>query len=239
MVRNRFFLNPFLSEEGDAAPGDSEFGHFRSDIHELPLPNKALDAVVLHHVLEAAGDPRTAIREVSRTLAPGGRLLIVAFNPWSLWGMRGAYARFFDDSFSGLRFVSSRRLLDWLAVLGFELQHEIKYLAYDLPFAGRGARPNADADTSGASGESTGSREKGVKDKGVWWKLKSLAARHRLPFGGVYVISAVKQAAAIRPDWSAEGVRGRKLAPAAYPKLSARIAHFPARTRPERIEDPG
>jgi len=38
-------------------------------------------------------------------------------------------------------------------------------------------------------------------------------------------------------------VRGRKLAPAAYPKLSARIAYLPIKNlpvrRPERIEDPG
>jgi hypothetical protein len=40
-------------------------------------------------------------------------------------------------------------------------------------------------------------------------------------------MSAVKQAASMRPNWEASSAQGRKLAPAAYPKLSARIAWFP------------
>lgn len=219
MVRNRFFLEPAGASaspsagEDETCP-DSELSHFRADLHELPVPNNTLDAVVLHHALETAQDPRTAIREVSRALAPGGRLLIVSFNPWSLWGVRGAYAHVFRDSFSGLRFIGPRRLLDWLTVLGFELQQEVKYLAYGLPFPTR------------------------HQDAGIWQKIRAVAAA--LPVGGVYVISAVKQAAAVRPDWSPSAVRGRKLAPAAYPKLSARIAYLPIRNPPrDRIEDPG
>jgi SAM-dependent methyltransferase len=221
MVRNRFHLET-CSEAGQAASGgEAESGCFRADLHELPLRNKSLDAAVLHHVLETSADPRSAMREVARALAPGGRLLIVAFNPWSLWGLRGAYARFFKDSFSGLRFVSPGRLHDWLAVLGFELQQEVKYLAYELPFQTRN------------------------KDAGIWRKLRNLCADRRVPLGGVYVISAVKQANAMRPDWSRSTVAGRKLVPAAYPKVSARIAHFPDAlpTRPaapgDGVEDVG
>ena len=232
MVRNRFYLEACAGveapqEQAETATAESpesadlsetvepgqDLSRFRADLHELPIINKALDAVVLHHVLESAADPRTAIREVSRVLAPGGRLLIVSFNPWSLWGVRGAYARLFRDSFSGLRFVSSRRLLDWLTVLGFELQQDVKYLSYGLPFASR-------------------RRTQPKVDTGVWSRLRSVFADHSLPFGGVYVMSAVKQAASVRPDWEANSVQGRKLAPAAYPKLSARIAWLPGWQRP-------
>lgn len=213
MVRNRFYLE--TCDGAGGCPQEGETASFRADLHELPVANGALDAVVLHHVLEGADDPRTAIREVARVLAPGGRLLIVSFNPWSLWGIRGAYARFFRDSFSGLRFVSPGRLLDWLTVLGFELQQEVKYLSYELPFATRN------------------------KDASPWKRFRALCARHGLPLGGVYVISAVKQAAARRPDWSLTSVHGRKLAPAAYPRVSARIARLPVRPRVEGIEDPG
>ncbi|HEY5644619.1 MAG TPA: methyltransferase domain-containing protein [Pseudomonadales bacterium] len=215
MVRNHFYLET-CAGPGRCVQDEGETSSFRADLHELPLSNNALDAVVLHHVLEGAQDPRTAIREISRVLAPGGRLLIVSFNPWSLWGIRGAYARFFRDSFSGLRFVSPRRLQDWLTVLGFELQQEVKFLAYELPFQTRN------------------------KDAGAWQRLRGLCNRLGLPIGGVYLISAVKQAAAIRPDWSLRAVQGRKLTPAAYPKLSARIARLPVRPeQPERIEGPG
>ncbi|TNF85922.1 MAG: SAM-dependent methyltransferase [Gammaproteobacteria bacterium] len=209
MVRNRFRLEtcsidaPVETPEDANDGAEADPGRFRADLHELPLRNKSLDAAVLHHVLETSADPRSAMREVARALAPGGRLLIVAFNPWSLWGLRSAYARFFSDSFSGLRFVSPGRLQDWLAVLGFELQDEVKYLAYELPFQTRN------------------------KEAGVWRRLRNLCAKRRIPLGGVYVISAVKQVSAMRPDWSRTPVAGRKLVPAAYPKLSARIAHFP------------
>jgi hypothetical protein len=167
-------------------------------------------------------------------------VLIVSFNPWSLWGVRGAYARLFRDSFSGLRFVSSRRLLDWLTVLGFELQQEVKYLSYDLPFPTRSPfsrQGNEKGDGEGLPASDLESDRE--RESGIWRKLGRLAAGRGLPFGGVYVISAVKQATAIRPDWSESKVRGRKLAPAAYPKLSARIAHLPVRRSPQRLEDPG
>lgn len=219
MVRNRFHLETCANiEDGDT---EADAGRFRGELDELPLRNNALDAMVLHHVLETAEDPRSAMREVARVLAPGGRLLIVAFNPWSLWGLRSAYARFFEDSFSGLRFVSPRRLQDWLAVLGFELQQEVKYLAYELPFPTRN------------------------KDAGIWQKLRGLCLDRHIPLGGVYVISAVKQASAMRPDWSRATVGGRKLVPAAYPKVSARVAHFPGVVTDvpdagaDGVEDPG
>jgi SAM-dependent methyltransferase len=218
MIRNHFLLQS-RTERDDRDPHD--IACFRAELEELPIPNNTLDAVVLHHVLETVQDPRTAIREVSRVLAPGGRLLIVSFNRWSLWGARGAYAGVFEDSFSGLRLVGTRRLLDWLTVLGFELQQEVRYLAYGLPYATR----NSDAR--------------------LWRGIRGWLRRSRLPVGGVFVMSAVKQVAAIRPDWSGVPLQGRKLAPAAYPKLSARIAHLPlkplsgAEGPPEGIEDPG
>lgn len=228
MVRNRFFLSlpgvsgpmsarvdthPTRTEaqaEG-ASPADPalDLAEFQSSLEEIPLPNGSLDAVVLHHVLEAAADPRTAIRELSRVLAPGGRLVICTFNPFSLWGIRGIWARFREDGFSDLRFVNPIRLLDWLAVLGFELQHEVKYMAYGLPF------PTGD------------------RDPALWKRIRARLADYRIPFGGVYLISAVKQAAAARPSHNLDPARGRALAPAAYPKISALL-----RTPPEESETP-
>ena len=212
MIRNCFHL--------EACPGSGHGGGntalFRAELTELPLPKHIMDAVVVHHVLEAASDPRTVIREISRVLAPGGRLLVVGFNPWSLWGLRSAYGEFFPDAFSGLKFVSPRRLLDWLTVLGFELQQEVKYLAYEIPLPNR------------------------YREAAIWRRMRAACAKRRLPVGGVYLISALKQANAMRPDWSAAGIRGQKLAGAAYPGVSARVARLPVNNLPQRrIEDAG
>ena len=54
--------------------------------HELPIATQSIDLVVLPHVLEFADEPHQILREVDRVLMPEGRLVIVGFNPWSLWG---------------------------------------------------------------------------------------------------------------------------------------------------------
>jgi signal transduction histidine kinase len=45
--------------------------------------------------------------------------------------------------------------------------------------------------------------------------------RHQLPIGGVYLLSAVKQALANLPEAPRQRLRRAKLAPVAYPKLSS------------------
>ncbi len=56
-------------------------------VHEdmLPLPDAAVDRVLLVHALEMASDPREVLREVWRVLAPGGRILVVVPNRRGLW----------------------------------------------------------------------------------------------------------------------------------------------------------
>ena len=52
---------------------------------ELPLPDAAVDRVLLVHALEMAHDPGALLREVWRVLAAGGRLLAVVPNRRGLW----------------------------------------------------------------------------------------------------------------------------------------------------------
>src|SRR5690242_2018469 len=47
------------------------------DENELPLPDSAVDRVMLVHALEMTNDPGALLREVWRVLASGGRLLAV------------------------------------------------------------------------------------------------------------------------------------------------------------------
>lgn len=74
---------------------ESEKPTTRPAIHsaytELPLLNDCMDCVVLPHVLEIAGTNKQALllilNEAWRVLAPDGHLIILGFNPWSLWGL--------------------------------------------------------------------------------------------------------------------------------------------------------
>jgi len=52
---------------------------------ELPLPDAAVDRVLLVHALEMAHDAGALLREVWRVLAAGGRLLAVVPNRRGLW----------------------------------------------------------------------------------------------------------------------------------------------------------
>ena len=102
------------------------------DFDALPFDSASLDLVVLPHALEFARDPHLALREVERVLVPEGRVVIVGFNPSSLWGIRQRVGhwrrRLWSRSGRGLflpsagEFMRYRRLRDWLRLLSFEVE---------------------------------------------------------------------------------------------------------------------
>src|SRR3954464_7071620 len=55
------------------------------DEFELPLPDNAVDRVLLVHALEMTNDPGALLREVWRVLASGGRVLAVVPNRRGVW----------------------------------------------------------------------------------------------------------------------------------------------------------
>lgn len=102
------------------------------DFDALPFDSQSLDLVVLPHALELARDPHLTLREVERVLMPEGRVVIIGFNPHSLWGMRqqtGHARRRLgmgrDTSMflpSEREVIAYRRLRDWLRLLSFEVE---------------------------------------------------------------------------------------------------------------------
>ncbi len=97
----------------------------------LPFAPNSLDLIVMPHTLEMAADPHLALAEAARCLVPEGRLVIVGFNPVSLWAMRqrlgrtGHSLRMGDESLflpSAGEFIGYWRLRDWLRLLSFEIE---------------------------------------------------------------------------------------------------------------------
>ena len=82
-----------------------------------------IDAIVLPHTLEISSDPHQVLREADRSLIPDGHLVIIGFNPRSLWGMRRALARKHRQMPWGGQFLSMNRMKDWLRLLGFDTLH--------------------------------------------------------------------------------------------------------------------
>jgi ribonuclease HI/SAM-dependent methyltransferase len=100
--------------------------------HELPFATQSIDLMLLPHVLEFADEPHDILREVDRVMMPEGRLVLLGFNPWSLWGLRSAVGRGDMHPWNG-RFVSLPRVKDWLALLGFDVNAG-RLIAYAPPF---------------------------------------------------------------------------------------------------------
>ncbi len=62
------------------------------DLYNVALADGAADLVVMHQVLHFLSDPKRALIEARRVLAPGGRLLIVDFAPHDFEELREAQA---------------------------------------------------------------------------------------------------------------------------------------------------
>ncbi|NND68105.1 MAG: methyltransferase domain-containing protein [Halioglobus sp.] len=141
---------------------------------ELPLDCDSVDAVIAHHCLEFAEHPQQVLREIQRVLTPQGQLLLVCFNPWSLKGLAGRTSGVLRHPlWSGYKALSQRRLMDWLHLLGCEVQG-CKHL-YGVPVAGKGRVRNF---LQGAD---------------------RFTVRHNVPVGGIFILHATKQVAGVHP----------------------------------------
>lgn len=88
---------------------------------KLPIQTESIDLVIVPHLFEFDAHRFKTMREIHRVLKPGGELVILNFNPLSL------YVRFqflwnikFGDSWRA-HFMSRARVNDWLKLLNFEL----------------------------------------------------------------------------------------------------------------------
>lgn len=150
-----------------------------ADFEALPFPANSIDLVVLPHTLELAADPHQTLREVERVLVSEGRVVVLGFNPASLWGV-GKHAGELAERLGAGRtvlpmpteLIGPRRLRDWLRLLGFEVEHG-HFGCYRPPFAS----PSLLARSAWL--ETTGAR---------WWPV----------FGGVYLMVAVKRVRGMR-----------------------------------------
>ncbi len=170
----------------------------RAQFHELPFDAQSIDLCLLPHTLEFSHNPHEVLREVDRVMRPEGRILIVGFNPWSLYGVRRAWSSH-GAPWDG-HFVSLVRMKDWLQLLSFEPAAG-KLACYIPPFASQKWQRRLDFM------EATGDR---------WWGVA----------GGVYMLEAIKRVQGMRlitPKWSERANKERKYATAANRSAHLRV----------------
>lgn len=98
----------------------------------LPIASDSVDLVILMHHLSNTGEPHAVLREAFRILIPEGKLMIIDFNPTSLWGLRNFFQSWLEKvPFNG-HFYTARRIDDWMRLLGFD-QHRFYRVGYMPP----------------------------------------------------------------------------------------------------------
>lgn len=158
----------------------------------LPFASNSVDLVVLPHLLEFSEDPHQVLREAERILIPEGQLLIVGFNPLSLWGLCRNFKQRDQFPWAG-HYLSQLRLRDWLKLLGFEIG-SAAYGCYLPPF----------------EQQKWLNRWHFIEHAGRrWWHIS----------GGVYMLRAVKRTPGmhlITPQWKTRPARAKALRPATH-----------------------
>ncbi|WKD50853.1 class I SAM-dependent methyltransferase [Microbulbifer spongiae] len=159
-INHRFRLATCLEQSGAALV----------EFEQLPLPSESIDIVLLHHLLDFSRHPHQILREAARVLIPGGRLLLMGFNPFSLLGLsrllfsRGAY-----QQGNQLR---AARVADWMNLLDLQAER-VERGFFRLPL-----------------------QQRDLLDKTAW--MEHLGSRWRLPWGGFYIIVARREVARVR-----------------------------------------
>jgi SAM-dependent methyltransferase len=177
-----------------------QFGHeiepgtpiaLRNDAAAWPLASETLTAVVLPHAYAHAEDPHALLREAHRVLRAEGIVVVLGWNPWSLWGARILLSRLWQIATRRrvrypwcTRLLTAGRLREWCSVLGFEVLR-VRHYGYQLPI-------------------------NSARAEGLLQVLAAGLRRLRLaPFAGGYCLVARKHVlplTPIRPRWARRSV---------------------------------
>ncbi len=171
--------------------GQGEGVQLHTDYRQLPFAGQSVDLLLLPHILEFNDDPHQILREAERVLIAEGQVIISGFNPWSLWGLRRIFPGGGDCPWCG-RFISLRRLRDWLALLGFEIVAG-RFCGYAPPLQ----------------------QEKWLNR---YTFLELAGDRWWAAAGGVYIIQAIKRVHGMRlitPRWQEAALNKKALSPVA------------------------
>jgi len=154
--------------------------------HSLPFASDSIDVVVLHHTLEFSPFPHEVLREVDRVLVPEGHVVMLMFNPWSMWFLQRlllSWRKGVRVPWCG-RFIGVTRSKDWLSLLGFDVMQTSGYFY----------RPAL--------------QQKALMDRLNW--LESVGQRFWPVFGGCNIVIGKKRVETltpIRPKWRRRGQR--------------------------------
>ncbi len=95
--------------------------HIHADVLSLPIASGTMKAVAFFHTLDFCDHPHQALREANRVLTDDGELIIIGFNPYSVFGARHSLTAWRRrEPWNGC-FYARHRVSDWLSVLDYRV----------------------------------------------------------------------------------------------------------------------
>ena len=112
-----------------------------ADIAALPFADAAFDTVVCCETIEHVSDPRRAVRELARVLAPGGRLFLTTPSYLNATGLYRGYLRLtgrrYDEGGQPIaHFTTLPQTLAWVRAAGLAIER-VDGTGHYLPWPGR------------------------------------------------------------------------------------------------------
>ncbi|MRI34170.1 hypothetical protein EOPP23_14345 [Endozoicomonas sp. OPT23] len=155
------------------SPENRQTSQLALDCFQWPVKPASLDLVLLHHLIETSDRPHRLLSEAGNTIIPGGKMIVVGFNPWSLYQLTRLFSSKARRRFQGIHCISSRRMKDWLTLLGFRVE-KIHQSAYLFPLNRLMKKKRSDL-------------------------LEKQCSRWFLPFGSFYIIVATRETPGMTP----------------------------------------
>ncbi len=76
------------------------------DVHDLPLEDNSVDAIICIALLEHVEEPQKAVREMYRVLKPGGYIFIYVPFLYYYHPMPGYYGDFYRFTYDGIKYLT-------------------------------------------------------------------------------------------------------------------------------------
>ncbi len=120
IIFNRVIISPFVHKPKPAHCIEGDF-------YQLPITPGSIDLVILPHTLELIDNPHQLLSEACRIVKPEGDIIIIGFNPVSLWGLKKYLMKNKQMPWAG-NFIRATKIMNWLRLADFELVKQDRLL---------------------------------------------------------------------------------------------------------------
>jgi SAM-dependent methyltransferase len=113
VMPHQVVISPLINKNKSIQVVEGDFSH-------LPITPGSVDLVVLPHTMEFIDNPHQLLVEACRIVKPEGEIIIMGFNPISLWGLKKYLVKNKGLPWSG-HFLPISKIKNWLKLADFEL----------------------------------------------------------------------------------------------------------------------